>query len=81
MRLRDFIFGCDGGVRKTYVGPTGHCWGSGSWGTAPGVYPDDSALYGYSSPDGKLKELNIRINVRVQHLHDEEQVERRFPTF
>lgn len=39
-------------VRKTYVGPTGRCWGSGSWGTAPGVYPGDSALYGCSSPGG-----------------------------
>lgn len=55
--------GCDGGVRKTYAGPTGHCWGSGSWGRAPGVYPDDLALYGYSSPDGKAKDLNRRNSV------------------
>lgn len=56
LRLCEFSVGCDGGVRKTYVGPTGHCWGSGSWGRAPGVYPDDSAPYGCSSPDGTSKD-------------------------
>lgn len=27
------------GEKTTYVGPTGRCWGSGSWGTAPEVCP------------------------------------------
>lgn len=41
---------CDRRVRRTYVGPTGRCWGSGSWGTAPGVCPGDLVLYGCSLP-------------------------------
>lgn len=79
--MRDFVAECSGRVRKTYVGPIGRCWGSGSWGTGPEVYPDDSAPYGYSSPDGKSKELKTGNNVHVQHLHDEERAERGFATF
>ena len=33
---------CAGEVKRTYAGPTGRCWGSGSWGTDPEVCPGDS---------------------------------------
>lgn len=42
----------------TYAGPTGHCWGSGSWGKGPLVYPGDLELFGYSLPSGRYKTLS-----------------------
>lgn len=44
---------------RTYVGPTGHCWGSGSLGKVPAACPSDSKLSGCSSPDlDEQKERN-----------------------
>lgn len=51
--------GCDRGVRRTYVGPTGRCWGSGSWGTAPGVCPGDLVPSGCSLPNDQRNKPHL----------------------
>lgn len=59
-------------VGRTYVGPTGRCWGSSSLGKAPAACPSDSKLSGCSSPDlDEQKEKNDKAaDIREQHRVD-----------
>lgn len=50
-----------GGVRRTYVDPTGRCWGSGSLGRAPGVCPGDLVLSGCSLPKDQQQTCQAEI--------------------
>lgn len=57
---------------RTYAGPTGRCWGSGSLGKAPVACPSDSKLSECSSPDlDEQKERNDKAaDTRDQHRVD-----------
>lgn len=45
-------------IRRTYAGPIGRCWGSGSWGRAPEVCPGGSVLFGCSLPGDERHDRN-----------------------